>query len=337
MTHHLAGPPPFRITERDVAIMSANARYRFLTAELVRRIVGGSERGVHNRLRMLSAHRYLVRLSFAVTAPVAYGLANKGARFLAERGCPINHRLDWVGKNDCGRHFLAHTLAVAETMLEFDGATREGTASLIDHHQLLPDMPEPTRHARDPFLLRVVVRHGARNISVPTIPDRLFSLRYHNGTRHNFALELDRGTMDIWASRLVGKSSFRRKLLAYHVAREQQRHTEVWGFKSFRVLTVTTNEERIRNMLDAQRRVAPDCPAGVFLYSTPQRLARHGAFGPAWMTSRSDNVALLHNKIANDNVQSRANVCHRLFHRTVPSLGAARVKRGSSGAASPHA
>jgi hypothetical protein len=314
---------PFRITERDIAMLKAIARYRFLTADLVRRIVAGSERGVRNRLRMLSAHSYLVRLATIVTEPVAYGLANKGARFLADHGHLINHRLDWAAKNKRGDHFLAHTLAVAETMLHFEIATRDAAIRLIDHHELVQDMPEPTRRTRDPFCMRVAVRHMRQNISMPAVPDRLFSFVYDDATRHNFALELDRGTMDIWANRLVGKSSFRRKLIAYYNARERKRHTELWGFTSFRILTVTTGEERIRNMLEAQRRVAPDCPPGLFLYSTPQRLKQHGALGPAWITSKSDDISLVHD------TQSRrvSELPTPIFvDDTAPSLHAAGVK-----------
>ncbi len=318
--------PHFRITDRDIAILQAIARFRFLTSELVQRIVGGSERGVRNRLRMLSAHAYLLRLATIVTELVAFGIANKGARLLADRGNRFNHRLDWSAKNNTTHHFLAHTLAVAETMLHFHFAARDVALRLFDHHELLPDMPEQTRRARDPFCMHVRARHGRQDISIAAVPDRLFSFVYDDSTRHNFALELDRGTMDIWANRLVGKSSFRRKLIAYYNAREQKRHAEVWGFKSFRVLTVTTGEERIRNMLDAQRRVAPDCPPGLFLDSTPQRIERHGALGPAWITSKSDNVSLAH-----DTQPRRAPelATPTFIDDTAPSLCAAGVKRGS--------
>ena len=225
------------------------------------------------------------------------------------RGCwpiddVINHRLDWTAKNDTTEHFLAHTLAVAETMLQFDLAARDGAVRLVDHHALLPDMPERTRDARDPFCLRVRIVHHDKGLTVPVIPDRLFAFRYADGTTHNFALEQDMGSMDIWASRLVGKSSIRRKLIGYFHAREQKRIAEQWAFKSFRVLIVTTTETRIESMLKAQRRVAPDCPPGLFLYSTPERVARHGALGPAWITSKSDNVSLRHDKIANGNERS---------------------------------
>ena len=105
------------------------------------------------------------------------------------------------------------------------------------------------------------------------------------------------------ATRLVGKSSFRRKLLGYFHAWQQKRHSDVWAFKSFRVLTVTTSEKRIQNMITTQREVATSCPPGLFLYSTPERLAQHGALGPAWVTSKADNVSLLDKKTARGNVR----------------------------------
>jgi hypothetical protein len=188
-------------------------------------------------------------------------------------------------------------------MMRFTSACRESAARLVDHHELLPLMPETTRDAHDPFALRVKFRWYSKDVVVAVVPDRLFALVYPD-TRHNFALELDRGTMDISAKRIVGKSSFRRKLLGYFQAWQEKRHVDVWNFKSFRILTVTTSDMRIENMLAAQRDVAPNIPAGLFLYSTPERLAQHGALGPAWVTSKGDNVSLLHDKIVNANERS---------------------------------
>jgi hypothetical protein len=301
-------PPPFRITERDVDILRAISQFRFLSSHQVQRIVGGSERGVRNRLRNLFAHGYLDRpvhqraeLAAFLNPPLVYGLGKHGARLLADLGRPIDHRLDWTTKNTRATSpFLAHTIEVAETMMQFTSACHGSAARLVDHHELLPLMPEPIRTAHDPFALRVKFRHHAKDVVVAVVPDRLFALVYPD-TRHNFALELDRGTTDINAKRIIGKSSFRRKLLGYFRAWQDRRHADVWGFKSFRVLTVTTSEKRIENMLAAQREITKDCPAGLFLYSTPERLVQHGALGPAWVTSKSDNVSLLHDKIASAN------------------------------------
>ena len=119
--------PPFRITDRDIAILEAIARYRLLSPPLLLRIVGGSERGVRNRLRLLTAHKYIVRLAAKITEPLAYGLANKGARFLAKRGININPRLDWTAANHRSDYFRAHTLEVADTMLHFQRAASART------------------------------------------------------------------------------------------------------------------------------------------------------------------------------------------------------------------
>src|SRR5207244_1727806 len=118
----MSDPLPFRITQRDVAILRAIARYRFLTADLAHVIVGGSRRGVSNRLRLLAAYAFLVRVATVVTEPLAYGLTNKGAQLSRERAVVINDRLDWTGKNKTTFPFVAHTVAVAETMLLFQGA-----------------------------------------------------------------------------------------------------------------------------------------------------------------------------------------------------------------------
>jgi hypothetical protein len=300
-------PPPFRITERDIAILRAISQFRFLSSHQVERIAGGSERGVRNRLRNLFAHGYLDRphhqraeLAAFLNPPLVYGLGKHGARLLADLGRPIDHRLDWTTKNTRATSpFLAHTIEVAETMMSFTSACHESVARLVDHHELLPLMPETTREARHPFAVRAKFRWRSKDIVVAVVPDRLFALVYPD-TCHNFALELDRGTMDINAKRIVGKSSFRRKLLGYFHAWQEKRHAQVRGFKSFRVLTVTTSETRVKNMIATQREVAASCPAGLFLYSTPERLAQHGALGPAWVTRKCDNISLLHNQNSNE-------------------------------------
>jgi hypothetical protein len=294
MTAPAATLPPFRITDRDVAILEAIARFRLLSPLLLLRIVGGSERGVRNRLRMLTAHKCIVRLPAKITEPLAYGLANKGARLIAKRGININPRLDWTAANHRSDYFRAHTLEVADTMLHFQYAANENAISLVDHHDLFMHMPEPTKNTTRPFSLRATIRHQHKPLTITIIADRLFALVYPHA-RHNFALEQDLGTMDIWASRLIGKSSIRRKHLGYVHAREQRRFVDHWGFKSFRVLIVTTSDTRINTMLRTQRHFVPTCPPGFFMYSTRERLSRHGALGPAWVTIKRDNVSLLDN------------------------------------------
>jgi hypothetical protein len=74
---------------------------------------------------------------------------------------------------------------------------------------------------------------------------------------------------------------------------EQDRHREQWGFQGFRVLTVTPSESRIKGMLTVQRKITNGRAAAMFLYTTPQRLAEHGAFAPIWMSADGDGQRLL--------------------------------------------
>ena len=212
----------FRITTRDIALLTAVARFRFLSSEQLHRIDGGSGRGIRNHLLNLTRAGYLVRVSAGLIEPFAYGLANEGARLLAERGYAINHRLNWSDKNERTNFFLAHTMQVAEVLLHFERAAAD-VVHIVDHHTLVPPRPQHVRNSSNPFCLRVTVPHPDTRLIVPVIPERLFGLTYPDTTTHHFALELDRGTMDIWANRLVGKASFRRKLMAYAAAREQRR------------------------------------------------------------------------------------------------------------------
>ena len=259
-------PPPFQLTARDVAILHAVARYRFLSSTLIIRLIGGSQQQILRRLQLLFHHGYLDRPTSQIAQlahafdlgnrPFVYGLGRAGAQVLAEAGIPLKEKLDWTTKNSrATAQFLAHTIETAETMIAFELACRdEGAPELIDHHDLLPYLPEETRDDDAPFHVRVELKTAREALTIGVIPDRVFSLAFTDRTRLNFALELDRGTMDIKSRQLVGKSSFRRKLLGYYQLWREGLHTTQWGFKAFRVLTVTPSETRIENMIAAQKR-----------------------------------------------------------------------------------
>lgn len=301
-----ATPPPFRLTERDVAIVRAVARWRFLTSQQIIQFVslsdpGTSHQQVLRRLQGLYAHGYLDRpvhqqLQLHAFAHLAYGLGRSGARLLAEMGEPIDGRADWLTKNKrASAEFLMHTLETAETMIAFEKACRDhGTLSLIEQHQLLPYFPEKTRRLRDPFRCRVSVRlpQASTPMTIGVVPDRLFSLTHENATRHNFAIELDRGTMKVNAKTFNG-TSFRRKLLGYFHLWRERKHHELWGFQSFRILTITTSEKRIETMRAVQREVTASAASGLFLYSTAELLAMETTLGAAWINSAGERVRLI--------------------------------------------
>src|SRR5271166_6279388 len=183
-------PPPFQLTARDVAILHAVARYRFLSSTLIIRLFGGSSQQILRRLQLLFHHGYLDRPTSQIAQlahvfdfgnrPFIYGLGRVGAQVLAEAGIPLKERLDWTRKNArATAQFLAHTIETAETMIAFELACREeGTLELIDHHDLLPYLPEKTRDDDAPFHAHVTLNIAPKPIPVGVIPDRVFSLAF---------------------------------------------------------------------------------------------------------------------------------------------------------------
>ena len=163
-------PPPFQLTARDLAILHAVARFRFLSSTLIIRLVGGSSQQILRRLQLLFHHGYLDRPTSQVAQlahafdfgnrPFIYGLGRAGAHVLAEAGIPLKEKLDWTTKNArATAQFLAHTIETAETMIAFELACRaEGAPTLIDHHDLLPYLPEETRDDDAPFHARVTLK-----------------------------------------------------------------------------------------------------------------------------------------------------------------------------------
>ena len=300
-------PPAFELTARDLAIVNVVARFRFLTAPQISRLVGGSHKHILRRLKFLFDAAFLDRppaqklqLAHAIddgNRPFIYGLGRQGAHVLAEAGVPISDRLDWTTKNNSAKAlFLAHTIETAGVLIGFELASRaSNSARLVDQPDLFPYLPEATQNARDPFRIRVTVtvKEHSTPVAIGIVPDRVFSLFVADNNRHNFALELDRGTMDIKARTLIGKSSFRRKLLGYYQLWQDGRHTEAWGFKSFRVLTITPSEKRIAHMITAQKEIVGPAGLNLFLFTTPQLLKEKSPLGDAWISGKGNIVSLI--------------------------------------------
>ena len=195
----VAEPPPFQLTARDLAILHAVARYRFLSSTVITRLIGGSAQQILRRLQLLFHHGYLDRPTSQVAQlahafdfgnrPFVYGLGRAGAQVLAEAGIPLKEKLDWTTKNArATAQFLAHTIETAETMIGFELACRAGgSPELIDHHDLLPYLPEKTREDDAPFHVRVALKTARDALTIRVVPDRVFSLAFADHTRLNFA------------------------------------------------------------------------------------------------------------------------------------------------------
>jgi DNA-binding Lrp family transcriptional regulator len=251
--------PRIELTARDREILRHVRRHRFLRSSHIVSLLGGSRQHVIRRLQLLFHHGYLERPRAQIdyfhrggSQSIAYGLGNKGARWLA-RELSLPHRADWGASNrTIGRLFLEHALLTSEIMVTLEVACRRhGQLRLLAAEEL--PLPKGIQGKREPFRWNVRLADGTK---VGLIPDRVFGLELtHPGKdpiRAYFFLEADRATMPVVRPKL-SRSSIHRKLLAYEATWSQGLHRSLWGFHRFRVLTVTTSPGRVKNLVEACR------------------------------------------------------------------------------------
>ena len=286
--------------ERDLALLAHVARHRFLTSTQLALLDGGSPQGVLRCLRSLYDHGYLDRPKSQLATmhdqgprPFAYGLGQKGSRALREYGRRISSRVDWSEKNKrVGAIFLAHTLDIADFMVGLEMACRaDEVMSLVREEEILAAAPEETRSAREPLRWEAVSIEQGRRERWTVVPDGLFGLTFPDETAAYFLLELDRGTIPI--SRSGGDHrSIRRKLKTYYGGWRAQRHIEQFGVKQMRVLTVTSSQERMHNMVGAVRSITEGRGSNFFLFIDRDTLAEGNALSVEWATGKGEMVRL---------------------------------------------
>ena len=97
------------------------------------------------------------------------------------------------------------------------------------------------------------------------VPDFVFGLTLTDSSRHYFMVEIDRGTMPVSRSDFL-QTSFERKMRAYLTAHAAKQHEKHFGWKTFRVLTITTDHHRMQSMMEALRRLHVPHSSGAPLF-----------------------------------------------------------------------
>jgi hypothetical protein len=292
------------LTPRDLELLRAVHRHRLLRSTHLAALSGGSVQTTLRRLQLLFHHGYLDRPPMQLdwyargSEPMVYALGNQGAEVLeAEGGMSRGGGVRWDTKNrNLSRVFLHHTLAVAEVMVAFEAAcrSREGVR-FIPPEEVLASAPPETRRLRLPFRWQVEIRQGGKHHRLGVEPDRIFGLSFNgmpeNRQRAYFFLEADRGTMPV-VRKGLGQTSFRRKLFAYHETWRQGLHKTHFGIPNFRVLTVTTSEERVQHLVEACRSLGGG-GSRLFLFTDRERLGEEDILAHDWRNGRGELVSLL--------------------------------------------
>ena len=216
-------PPekPLLLTERDLAIFDALERYRYLTSDLICRLIEGSADKIRRRLQLLFHDSYIDRPEVQIKLyqpttndPFIYALGVKGAQAMRNYGSPRAGIRGLTNRNKTsGRPYIQHSLAIAEVMTAFEHAAGEdfipqarfsthSETSRAPHWRVMLDTPD------QPEMLGVV-------------PDHAFGLRGMEGKMNYFFLEADNGTMPVTR---IGprQTSLLQKVRAYLVSNEAQ-------------------------------------------------------------------------------------------------------------------
>jgi hypothetical protein len=276
-----------RLTIRDYEIICLIHRHRFLRSSQVVSLMNNSKQGLQRRLHLLYHHGYLERPRAQLdyyhlpgSRHIVYGIGNRGATLLRQEGISV-FPLRWSEKNrGVGRIYLEHALFVSDFMVAIELACRKTGIRLLNSDELpMPDGMDAL------FRWKVNI---SPSLKLGTIPDRVFALDFPDEDgdykRSFFFLEADRGTMPVMRENL-SQSSFYRKLLGYEATWAQGIHRTRFGFNRFRVLTVTTSQDRVQSLVEACSRLKSG--HGLFLFADCTAVMKPASLlSPIWRSGR---------------------------------------------------
>ena len=247
--------PPLQITERDLAILQAVDDYEVLTTTQILRLLfartAGGARGplvqCQRRLAKLFHHGLLqrdeqpTRLSEG-RLPLLYTLERAGAELLAHDQHVELRQLNWrprQNKAQTSQFFLGHLLQVNDVRIEVSLAAQ-------DHGYHLDWLDERTLKSQIGKDVVTVGEQGAPAQRTTIIPDGYCNLAGANGRYHLF-WEIDRRTV-VGRAHPPERRDWARKVEAYIAYRKSGLFQQRFQAENFRVLTVTTGEQRLANL-----------------------------------------------------------------------------------------
>jgi hypothetical protein len=244
------------ITERDIkGIFEPLTRYRYLPADYLHALGGGSFDYLINRLMLLARrpNSYVARpLQQRASASancryLVYELAEKGLRVMHERGSTRERTRTPAN--------FAHELMTCQLMASFELGIRETGARLIAWPEILQsrNLPETTRRSPKPYSIPVTVTiDGQVHATHAAADGEPFGIARSLGkeTAYFFCpgVEADCRTEPIDASDFQRSSIFK-KFVLYLAIEAQAVYRSHFGFPNLYVPFVTTNTARLSSMM----------------------------------------------------------------------------------------
>jgi len=249
-----SGGVPFVITERDIEIMRAVNRYRYLKTSQIKRLLFPENKAIDSarrRLKYLFHNKFLGRVTPFVrigegAEETAYFLDKAGIELLQDSGEEI-HFLQKQG-GQVRHRFLSHALDISEFRLNLELAIQSHPVISLQRFTADFEMKEHTKKAigKKIYKLYDEAIHPVNKKRYVVYPDALIILRgkgeYEKFQRLYF-IEIDRGTETL--------SRIRDKVIGYSLYLKQKIFTKFGKFSAFKVLFQTNSEKRAENIRNA--------------------------------------------------------------------------------------
>lgn len=280
----------FVLTERDLHILDALARYRYLrTGQIARLVFPGRStlQSARRRLKYLYHAGYVGRIQPLSQEPLghaemAYFLERAGAALLDEDVLPRFSRQHHVKPM-----FLRHALDVSEFRLRLELAAQTlphiDVQRVIMDHELKSHTENAVGKRRYRLFDDVLDPIGKRKLVVH--PDMMFILRATTEGGKTFQrlffVEIDRGT--------EGLAVIQDKLTGYALYQRERIFRKFGDFDGFRVLIQTNADRRARNIVELVERFEGNVDAWV----TSEASETHDDVltSPSWHKPGSDQLS----------------------------------------------
>lgn len=269
-----------RLMQRDVEIIKAVYDYRILKGDQIQELFFGSQSTASFRLSRLYQHGYLDReflptMGGIASSPILYSLGKKGADVLFEKyGISREELRKKVGRRELSPLFLEHILQINQIRIAV-------TLAAKDEGYFLESWFDDALLKLDYDHVMIDTSTGMKkNVSI--IPDSYFVLEVPQGRAH-FFMELDRGTMTL--------GRYKQKIQAYRKYISSGEYQRRYHTKSLRVLTVTLNETRLKNLIQKTEEVEG---GRVFWFTTLDQISNESVLSsPIWNVAKKQKSHIL--------------------------------------------
>lgn len=286
------------LTERDLAILSAVGRHRFLQSHHLLKLLLGSRQHLIRRLGRLFHAGFLDRpvqqlyVRDKIGQKIVYCLTTRGLKALSENASYQVPSLP-SQKGTAAALSLAHSLRVTDVLVAMKAAAATAQALTICWPEEWPSGQSELDQRPVRLKWSVTFKTSREVLKTCQIPDGAFSLQSPGSEPRHFILEVDRGTMPV-IRRGLSQSSFHRKIISY---KETRRQGVLWsGFQipAFRVLIIAESRRRLSSLQKATASTFKNGKSKMFLFAlASELLAQEDALSHGWETCSGKKAYLL--------------------------------------------